>query len=464
MWGLKEDRVPHSTHGVIVRRVGAPATSRPTLRTMRPSVEWGIRLLGIFLGLLCVTAHADSTRCGAGKDLVVRALERVTPSSPTGDLQDANILLKDAASECPDLGDAWYYRSLVEAKLGNAKLADYAMTKARLAGSEAMDEKLDPFVLAAPERTRGNIAAAAPSAPPVPTQPRQKWALVVGIGKFDNPRVPELHLTKPDAAAFAAFLQDPKTGRFNAANVHVLTDEHATTRAIKEQLNWLARSAAADDLVVIYMATHGSPRTMDTAGVNYIITYDTDITNQDALFATALPMVDVGNTVATRVKATRVAIFLDTCFSGAASGAPATANAAAVSNSPAARAIAPGIRTASVSGEMINRIRQGTGRVILTASNGDEVSWESDKLGHGYFTYYLLQALQKGKGQQPLREIFPELQQDVSSHVMADWHAHQDPTMTRSDEGVDIVLGAAASQAAAREPNSWLSSSPSSGN
>ena len=67
---------------------------------------------------LIVAAHADSTRCGAGKDLVVRALERITPSSPAGTLQDANILLKDAASECPDLGDAWYYRSLVEAKLG----------------------------------------------------------------------------------------------------------------------------------------------------------------------------------------------------------------------------------------------------------------------------------------------------------------------------------------------------------
>jgi hypothetical protein len=402
--------------------------------------------------LFAIPAQADSTRCGAGKDLVVRALERITPSSPTGDLQDADILLKDAASECPDLGDAWYYRSLVEAKLGRANLADYAMTKARLAGSEAMDEKLNPFVLATPERTRGSAAAASPAqAPPVPTQPRQKWALVVGIGKFDNPRVPELHLTKPDAASFAAFLQDPKTGRFNAANVHVLTDEQATTRAIKEQLNWLARSAAADDLVVIYMATHGSPRTMDTAGVNYIITYDTDITNQDALFATALPMVDVGNTVASRVKATRVAIFLDTCFSGAASGGANTTasnSAAATPASPAARAIAPGIRTASVSGEMINRIKQGTGRVILTASNGDEVSWESDKLGHGYFTYYLLQALQKGKGQQPLSEIYPELKQNVSTHVLADWHAHQDPTMTRSDEGVDIVLGAASSQSA----------------
>jgi hypothetical protein len=368
------------------------------------------KMLAVPALLLCVgTAHAESSRCGAGKDLVVRALERVTPASPAAQLQDALILLKDAASECPDLGDAWYYRSLVEAKLGNARLADYAMTKANLSGSEALDEKLNPFVLATGNRPTaargaGSAAAAAPVTPTTP-QPQQKWALVIGIGDFASPRVPELKLTKPDAVAFAAMLQDPKVGRFSPANVHVLADEQATTRAIKEQLNWLARSAGPDDLVVIYIATHGSPRAMDTAGVNYIVTYDTDLGGQDALFATALPMVDVGNTVASRVKATRVAIFLDTCFSGAAA-------AGGYPN----HTIAPGIRTAHVSTDMLDRIKQGEGRVILTASSGDEVSWESEKLGHGYFTYYLLQALKKDNGLQSLGQIYPDPQRRRRRH------------------------------------------------
>src|SRR5580698_2276830 len=101
MLGMTTGRVPHSRDGFIVPRVGLQNVSAPTpsassgqaLRTMRPCVEWGTRLLGIFvLSILCASAHADSTRCGAGKDLVVRALERITPSSPTGDLQDADIL------------------------------------------------------------------------------------------------------------------------------------------------------------------------------------------------------------------------------------------------------------------------------------------------------------------------------------------------------------------------------------
>jgi len=72
------------------------------------------------------------------------------------------------------------------------------------------------------------------------------------------------------------------------------------------------------------VATHGSPRSLDTAGgANYIVTYDTEIKSldtpdQDALYATALPMVELANAVATRMKALRTAVILDTCYSGGA--------------------------------------------------------------------------------------------------------------------------------------------------
>jgi uncharacterized caspase-like protein len=55
-----------------------------------------------------------------------------------------------------------------------------------------------------------------------------------------------------------------------------------------------------------------------------------------------------------------------------------------------------GIR-ANVSGAFWDRLSQGKGRVIITASDANEVSVEKDDLKHGVFTYYLLEALQ-GKG------------------------------------------------------------------
>jgi helicase len=36
----------------------------------------------------------------------------------------------------------------------------------------------------------------------------------------------------------------------------------------------------------------------------------------------------------------------------------------------------------------------GEGRLILTASSANEPAWENPRTGHGYFTHFLLEALQ----------------------------------------------------------------------
>jgi uncharacterized caspase-like protein len=383
--------------------------------------------LAMALGLSCwlssfATMATAQDRCGAGKDLIVQALERVPPGSNASAMQDGVELLKHAIGECESLGDAWYFRSLLERKMGNARLADYSLNKARDNNSEALRQNLDPFTLS----TRPNVAPAGAV--------RDKWALVVGIGKFKQPEITPLHYAVADANAFAAWLRNPAYGRFKPDHVAVLTDAQATTVAIKEKLNWLARSASANDLVVVYVATHGSARDMDTRGVNYIITYDTEVgknlDNEDALFATALPMVDVSNTIASRVEAQRAAIFVDTCYGAAAAGG-------------GTKLIAPGLASASVSSATLDRMSQGTGRVVLAASKGDQESLEDSTLGHGYFTYYLLEALRKNQGLDSMTLVFPYVQQQVEARAESRWKTKQTPVMSQSGEGGSIVLGVA---------------------
>src|SRR5665213_4095423 len=55
--------------------------------------------------------------CGAGKDLVVQALEILDPQTTPNQLEDADQLLKRASDLCSELGEAWYYRALVESRL-----------------------------------------------------------------------------------------------------------------------------------------------------------------------------------------------------------------------------------------------------------------------------------------------------------------------------------------------------------
>jgi uncharacterized caspase-like protein len=261
---------------------------------------------------------------------------------------------------------------------------------------------------------------------------QQKWALVVGIGHFTDKQIPQLNYTDADATAFAAALKDPAIGAFPADNVHVLTDDQATTKNIKEELNWIARHAQPNDLVVIYVATHGTPRTTDTAGgANYLITYDTEVytggnLDEDALYATAYPMVELADAVSTRMKALRTAVFLDTCYSGGAAGSNGSQASAALANT------AP-------SGAMLSHMSDGTGRIVMAASEVNEESLESSQLHHGYFTYYLLQALKTGKGQTPLSQVYASVAQQVSQSVSSQG-MHQHPVMNRSSADADFSL------------------------
>src|SRR5579863_1773179 len=141
-------------------RICGTAKAVPFHRLLRASIPCTLLLIALASPALA------QNRCGAGKDLVVQALERVPPGSNASTLEDGVELLKHAIGECESLGDAWYYRSLLERKLGNARKADYSLQKARDNNSEALQQNLDPFTLS----TRPNV-------PPSNTV-RDKWALV----------------------------------------------------------------------------------------------------------------------------------------------------------------------------------------------------------------------------------------------------------------------------------------------
>jgi hypothetical protein len=73
-------------------------------------VRLPFRILVVALLSLAVSAApraaAQTAKCGAGDDLVVQALERITPQSGNDAFLDALELLKHAVSVCPELGDA----------------------------------------------------------------------------------------------------------------------------------------------------------------------------------------------------------------------------------------------------------------------------------------------------------------------------------------------------------------------
>ncbi len=354
-----------------------------------------------------LAAQGAGDTLGAARDLVYQALELLSANATPADVTNASRILRNALDQEPSFGDAHYYRHLCLKRLNqDAVMQRTHLESAQRYESEALRDKRDPFVLAVPKIYEN-----------LPTV-GQKWALVVGISQFrPDTGAERLQFAANDAQAFAALLRDPNVGRFPAAQVFELTNAQATTAAIKARLNFIATRAKPEDVVVTYISTHGSPRAQDLRNVSYLYTYDTDVTSRDQIFGTALPMVEVSGIISNRCVAQRTVAIFDTCHSGSS------------------------ISTNSLSTEDLNRLREGAGRYILSSCEPDQKSYED--AGRGFFTASLIEQLRQRRGCVRLKDLFANVQKDVSSQVMQRFKRAQRPVMASSENSSEIVLGAA---------------------
>ena len=249
------------------------------------------------------------------------------------------------------------------------------------------------------------------------------WAVVIGISQYDKVR--PLKYADKDALAFHDYLINevgvPKE------QMTLLTNDQATLFSMKRKLGThLKRKAGPQDTVIIYYAGHGAPETDATSpdgdGLEkYLIPYDAD--PQD-LYTTGLPMREV-ETIFHRLNAERVIFITDSCYSGATGG----------------RTFSTAARRAVVSDNFLTRLSKGKGRIVLTASRAGEVSEERDDLGHGVFTYYLLQGL-KGKADFDADGVVTvdEAYSYVSTHVPSVTGQNQHPLKKGEVEG-QLILG-----------------------
>lgn len=247
---------------------------------------------------------------------------------------------------------------------------------------------------------------------------RDKWALIVGISEFSLPQM-NLHFAAKDARDFGRFLVDE--GRFDSDHVHVLTNANATRENILEELGdrWLPRVVGPDDLVVLYISSHGSPADADVVGVNYIITHDT---KPGALYATAIPTQDLIHMIRSRIKSDRIVLVLDTCFSGAAADPDPTG----------------AYKQRSLD---VDEFAHGTGQLVICSSKPDETSQESPLLHNGVFTHYLIEGLRQHGRKTRLVDAFNYCRDKVLEYTSRNGH-HQTPVMESRWEGSGLVLAA----------------------
>lgn len=296
-----------------------------------------------------------------------------------------------------------------------------------------------------------------PAASPTPRTPSgqsaavRKFALVVGVGEFEGlSRDRWLQYTARDAQLVHDYLVDPRGAGFPRSNVTLLTNQQASRAAIEAAMDRIADMAGPDDLVVLFISSHGTPP--NDRGTMHVITYDTQFRPRERSFLTSLSDDKVAG-FAQRLGKARLVAILDTCYSGAAfekvPGFLATGSkdlrldeereAVVGMSGKSLHAFATGAKDLRFEDEkspLPPPQNQGP-RVLMSASDGAQKSWESDRLQQSFFTHHLVSALRRNPD---LEKAYSIAKPMVSDDVLKDKGQHQTPQAVFMPRGTSFSI------------------------
>jgi hypothetical protein len=187
------------------------------------------------------------------------------------------------------------------------------------------------------------------------------YLLAVGISEY--PGALALRYAHKGAIAVEKALRAGRHGVFRQVETRLLTDAQATRKNILDGLDWLEKRTQAADVAIVFLTGHG---TRDARGQFYFIPVDMD---ERDLEHSAVG----GDVLKKKIAglAGRVLVILDSCHSGAASR----------------------LKRARTDDLVRDLVSEDAGVVVMCSSQGEEYSWESRHVEHGYFALALVEAL-----------------------------------------------------------------------
>lgn len=194
--------------------------------------------------------------------------------------------------------------------------------------------------------------------------------MVIGINKYKNPKY-NLNYALADATSFKEAMEKGGSTIFSKTNVLFINDEKATKEGISAELEKIKTTANPKDVFIFYYAGHG---VLSEKKEFFLVPHDVTqlYGNDDALAQKGLSSNQLQQ-FSKEIKAQKQLFILDACQSAGALEAVAMRGAAEE--------------------KAIAQLARATGTHWLTASGSEQFASEFAQLGHGTFTYVLLEAL-----------------------------------------------------------------------
>ena len=205
------------------------------------------------------------------------------------------------------------------------------------------------------------------------------YMLAIGLNEYKNKKF-NLNYCRPDVDAFADAFRKRSGKLFAEIEVFKIYDEEATGEAISEKMNEIAQVATADDVFVFAFAGHGV-MSGGEGGKDpefHIIPYDvTQMYGNDEMLAELALSGSRLQQMAAAIPARKQLMVLDACQSGG------VVESFAIRGAAEERALA--------------QLARSSGMYVLASTRSEQFATETEELGHGLFTFALLEALE-GKG------------------------------------------------------------------
>ena len=201
-----------------------------------------------------------------------------------------------------------------------------------------------------------------------------------------------------DALGFKLQIEQGSSAIFSSIKTVYLTNADATKPRILQEINNIKSQAKQEDIFIFYYAGHGV-MSDEQIPQFYIIPHDvTQLYGNDESLRTNGISASELKVFSTAIKSQKQLYILDACQSGGMVGMLAARGAAEE--------------------KAVNQLARSTGTFWLAASGSEQFAGEFTQLGHGLFTYCILQGLTgKADGQNDKKVTVQELNSYLNDQV-----------------------------------------------
>jgi WD40 repeat protein len=229
------------------------------------------------------------------------------------------------------------------------------------------------------------------------------FILAIGINAYKNPAL-ALNYARPDAESFSKSIAQKSKKLYRKVETVLLLDEEATKQNILNQLEAWKTEITKEDVFYFYYAGHGGTHEQEFYFIptESVSLYQGDKLNEQAISATML------NEKLRKIAALKQVVVLDACHAGASTQVLASRGL--------------------MEEKALAQLARSSGIHIMAAAGSEQQAVEFGQLGHGVFTFALLEALEGKADGAPA-------DQKVTIYELKSYLDDQVPELTKKYQG-----------------------------